>query len=189
MRQTGPRHFPVAAARALGIALLQLALLPAIAQTSAPTRQTVRWQVFESAAGKFRVVFPEAPTTSAGKMRTDIGEVLSTRHTAWDGGGTTYDVRINEYPKAGIDRLTAEKLLDAARDGLIYRANGKLESEKAITWEKLPGRDQVIVAENGMRYRVRLLLLGSRLYQLTAMARAPNLADEQRFIDSFQLIR
>lgn len=162
--------------------LLCLLALPCALQAQ------VQWRTFESAAGKFEVAFPGEPVTKRGKIRTDMGDVPSTWHTAGDGADATYDVRYSDYPKAGIARLTAAKLLDAARDGLVFQSKGTLISEQPFKLGKLAGREHEIKGEDGMRYRIRLLLVGNRLYQLTAMARPPARADEDRFFGSFQLM-
>ena len=173
-----------AAGMALGAAGLQFA---GPLQAQSRDTATVQWQIFESAAGKFKVAFPGAPITKQGKVRTEIGDVVSTRYSAGDGADATYDVTYNDYPRPGIAKLSPAKLLDAARDGLLFQAKGKLTSEKPFTLGGNPGREQEIMAEDGMRYRIRLLLVENRLYQLTAMARLPARPDEQRFFASFQL--
>jgi hypothetical protein len=123
-----------------------------------------------------------------GKLRTDMGDVVSTRHTA-DSTDATYDVTFNDYPKDAVKRLTSAKLLDTVRDGLMFQAKGHLASERPVTQGKFPARELEIMAEDGTLYRIRLLLVGSRLYQLTALARPPAKPDEQRFFRSFQITR
>jgi hypothetical protein len=147
----------------------------------------VKWQVFESAEGRFRIAFPGTPIRKQGKLATEIGDVISIRHSAGDGAEATYDVTYNDYPKAGIARLSPAKLLNAARDGLVYQAKGRVLSEKPFMIGKVAGHDQSILAADGTHYRIRLLLVESRLYQLTAMAKPPARTDEQRFFGSFQL--
>ena len=175
------RLFSAAAGIAFGIASLHFS-----SPLQAQTPDTTKWQTFESAPGRYKVAFPGTPVMKHGKLRTDIGEVVSTRHTA-DSADATYDVTYNDYPKDGIARLSAEKLIDAARDGLVYQSKGTLAVEKPFTQGKLAGREHEIVGEDGMRYRIRLLLVGNRLYQLTAMARPPARPDERKFFSSFQL--
>ena len=145
-----------------------------------------RWTVFDSPAGRFRAAFPSAPLRKEGKLRTEIGEVRSVRHTA-DDAQATYDVAYNDYPAAGIAKLSPEKLLDTVRDGLVYQAKGQLAGEKPFRLGKVAGRDLEIAGGDGTRYLVRLLLVEHRLYQLTAMARPPAQPDVERFFDSFQL--
>jgi len=145
----------------------------------------VVWQNFQSAEGRFKIAFPGEPVTKSGKYRTATGDIPSTQYTAGDGAEATYDVRYSDYPASVMAKLTPAKLLDAVRDGLV--AKGKLASEKPFGMGKVAGREQEIVGEDGTHYRVRLLLVESRLYQLTAMAKPPARADAERFFGSFQL--
>jgi len=149
--------------------------------------QPVKWQPYESPAGKFRAAFPGAPTVRHGRRGTEIGDVVTARYSAGDRAGATYDITFSDYPREGIARLSAAKLMDAVRDGLVYLAKGKLVSEKPYTLGRFAGREQEIEGADGMRYRVRLLLVENRLYQLTAMARPPDKAEEQKFFGSFRL--
>jgi hypothetical protein len=151
-------------------------------------QSAARWQSYHSAEGRFKVAFPGEPVTKRGKFRTATGDIPSTQHTAGDGAEATYDVRYSDYPGKIMAKLTPAKLLDAARDGLVAQSKGKLASEKPFSMGKVAGREQEIVGEDGTRYRIRLLLVENRLYQLTAMARPPARADEDRFFGSFQLI-
>jgi hypothetical protein len=146
-----------------------------------------RWRNYQSGSGKFKVLFPDTPKVVKGRIRTEIGDVVSVRHTAGDGVDSTYDVTYNDYPKAGIAKLPPHKLLDAARDGLLHLAQGRLVSEKPFALGKLQGRDQEITGADGTRYRVRMLLVDNRLYQITAMAQPPSQPDEKTFFESFQL--
>jgi hypothetical protein len=152
----------------------------------AQARDATRWQSFEMPAGRYKAAFPAEPVMQQGKLRTEIGEVVSTRHTA-DSADATYDVTYNDYPKDGIARLSAAQLMDTVRDGLIYQSKGRLVSEKPFIFGKLAGREHEIAGEDGMRYRIRLLVVSNRLYQLTAMARPPAQPEARKFFDSFQL--
>ncbi len=147
----------------------------------------VRWQNYQSEAGRFKVAFPGEPVTKRGKLKVETAEIPATWHTAGDGEEATYDVRFSDYPTKVVARLTPAKLVDAARDGLVAQSKGRLESEKPVGMGKVAGRDLTITGADGMRYRIRLLLVEHRLYQLTAMARPPARADEDRFFGSFQL--
>ena len=91
-----------------------------------------------------------------------------------DAQRSTYDVTYNDYPGDAVARLSPGKLMDAARDGLLYLSKGELVSEKPFTFGKLTGREQEIAGQDGTRYRIRMLLVQNRLYQLTAMARPPS---------------
>ena len=169
-------------ALAFGIASLHF-----VCPLQAQTRDAVNWTTFESTPGRYQVAFPRAPVMKQGKLRTEIGDVVSVRHSAGDGSDATYDVTYTDYPGARVAGLSAATLLETVRDGLVYQAKGKLISDKPFTIGKVSGREQEIVGGDGMRYRIRLLLVERRLYQLTAMARPPAQPDERKFFGSFQL--
>jgi hypothetical protein len=172
-------------ALALGIACLHSSqALSAEAPPAGPVAPS--WQTFDFAPGRYQVSFPSPPVMQQGKLRSEIGEIVSTRHTA-DSVDATYDVTYNDYPEDRISRLPPEKLLDTVRDGLIYQSKGRLVSEKPFRLGKLEGREHEIAGEDGTHYRIRLLLVSNRLYQLTAMARPPALADSRKFFGSFRL--
>jgi hypothetical protein len=170
---------------ACGIAGLLLSLC-LHAQAPSPTPE---WRPFESAEGRFKASFPGMPVVRRGKLRSGIGDIATTRHTAGDGVDTTYDVTYNDYPKEHVATLSAAILLETVRDGLVLRAKGHLKSDRPVTLGKVPGREIEITGEDGMVYRIRLLLAGTRMYQLTAMARAPARPQEKKLFDSFQLTR
>jgi hypothetical protein len=146
------------------------------------------WRKFESKRGTFSVMFPDVPIETTKKLRTEIGNVASTRFTVVAGTSVTYDVMYNDYPKAGIAKVNPQLLLDAARDGLLNQTKGRLVSDKHIVLGAVPGRDQEILGADGTRYWARLVLAGNRMYQLMAIARPPATADTQTFFDSFQLL-
>ncbi|MBI4195337.1 MAG: hypothetical protein HY526_09690 [Betaproteobacteria bacterium] len=149
---------------------------------------TTGWVEFESRSSGFRVLFPTKPRQGRKTIRTDIGEVVSTRFTATDVGFATYDVLHSEYPKAGVARINPQKLLEGARDSLVYQTNGRLVTDRQTTLGNFPARDQEIVAADGTRYRVRLVMAGNRLYQVLAITRDRARADAQAFLDSFRLL-
>lgn len=166
--------------------LLALCLLALPLQAQQKARDVVKWQAFESTQVRFKAEFPAAPLVRKGKLRTEIGDVVSIKHTA-DSADATYDVTVNEYPKEGIARLTPAKLLDAVRDGLVFQSKGELVHDRPVTMGKVAAREEEIIGKDGTLYRIRLLLVGNRLYQLTAMAKPPALPDDLRFFRSFQL--
>ena len=170
-------------ALALGIAAVHF---PYALHAQVQGRDAANWRTFESASGRYTVAFPATPVLKQGKLRIEIGEVASTRYTAGR-ADATYDVTYNDYPKDGIARLSPEKLMDAARNGLVFQSKGELVSEAPFTQGKLAGRELQIAGSDGMLYQIRLFLVANRVYQLTVMARLPARPEAQRFFDSFQL--
>ena len=163
---------------------LCLAATGAMPQTGFPPG----WKEVAIPAGRFKVLMPGAPKTSRQTIRTDIGNVVSTRYTVTDAAQVTYDVLFNEYPAAGVAKTNPQKLLDGARDGLLYQTKGRMVAEKHLTFANLPGRDQIIMDEKGTHYRVRLLWAGNRLYQIMAVSPGKPRPDADLFFDSFQIV-
>ncbi|HET9404137.1 MAG TPA: hypothetical protein VFO57_06120 [Burkholderiales bacterium] len=163
---------------------LWLAAAGTVSQAGAPPG----WKEVAIPAGRFKVLMPGAPKTSRQTIRTDIGNVAATRYTVTDNANVTYDVLFNEYPAAGVAKVNPQKLLDSARDGLLYQTKGKMVSEKHITLSGFPGREQIIMSGEGTHYRVRLAWAGNRLYQVMAVSPGKPRPDAELFFDSFQIV-
>lgn len=174
--------------RLTGLLLAFCPFLPAAAQPAAPPANIPPgWNRFEVPAGQFKVLLPGTPKTTQRTIRTEIGNVATTRYTTTDAAYVTYDVLLNDYPKAGVSKANPQKLLDAARDGLIYQTKGRMISYKPITLANFPGRDLEIMGGDGSHYRARLVWAGSRLYQIMTVTRGDPQPAANLFFDSFQL--
>ncbi len=169
-------------------ALAGLCLCLAAADAASQDRIPPGWKEVAIPAGRFKVLLPGVPKTSRQTIRTDIGNVASTRYTTTDAANVTYDVLFNDYPAAGVSRANPQKLLDSVRDGLLYQAKGRLMEDKHITLANFPGRDQVIIGEGGTHYRVRLAWVENRLYQIMAVSPGKPQPDADIFFDSFQIV-
>ena len=153
----------------------------------AQATEATQWHAYESPEGRFKVGFPGMPVVKRGRIRTDIGDVPSTRTSAGEGSDATYDVTYYDYPKARIASVPPDKLLGAVRDGLVFQSKGRLVADRKFVIGKVAGREGEIVGADGTRYRIKLMLVENRLYQLTAMASPPAAADDKKFFGSFQL--
>jgi hypothetical protein len=173
------RYYRLAAA---GICLWLVTASAAPPQTVPPG-----WREFGIPAGRFQVLMPGAPKTTRQTIRTDIGNVAATRYTVTDASNVTYDVLLNDYPPSGIAKATPQKLLEGARDGLMYQTQGRMMSDKPVTLDGFPGRDLEIMGANGSHYRARLVWVDSRLYQVMAVTPGPPLPASNIFFDSFRI--
>lgn len=145
------------------------------------------WIKFEMPAARFKVLLPSPPKTSRRTIRTDIGNVAATRYTTTDAANVTYDVLLNDYPKAGVSKSNPQKLLEAVRDGLVFQTKGRTISNKEITLANFPGRDIEIMGGEGSHYRVRLVWVETRLYQIMAVTPGKPRPEANVFFDSFQI--
>lgn len=148
---------------------------------------TAQWREFESKDGRFSVQFPGRPQRTEQKTRTDIGHVISVRYTVNHSGRVTYDLMFNDFPKAQIASVKAERLWDAARDSLIYQTGGRITSEVHTMHNGARARQFEIADKDGTRFIVRLLFADNRLYQLLVASPYGAAAEAQRFFNSFSL--
>ena len=175
-----------------GLLVLMAALSPrpstAAATAVTPTDKIPPgWIEFEMPAARFKVLMPGAPKTSRRKIKTDIGEVAATRYTTTDAANVTYDVLLNDYPKAGVSKSNPQKLLEAVRDGLVFQTKGRTISNKPITLASFPGRDIEIMGGDGSHYRVRLVWVETRLYQVMVVTPDKPRPEANVFFNSFQI--
>jgi len=163
--------------------------LPVAAATGAAARDRIPsgWREFEIPAGRFKVLLPNLPKTSKQTIRTEMGNVASVRYTTADAADVTYDVQLRDYPKAGVAKVNPQKLLDGARDGLVYQTKGRVVDDKHITLANFPGRDLEIMNGEGTHYRVRLVWVETRLYQLMTVTPGKPQPSANVFFDSFQI--
>lgn len=176
--------------RALFILLAMLCpcLAIAAAPVAAPPQDVpVGWREFQIPAGRFKVLMPGTPKTTRRTIPTDIGKVAATRYTVTDAANVTYDVLLNDYPRAGVAKANPHKLLDSVRDGLMYQTKGRMVSERRITHANFPGRDLEILGAEDMHYRARLVWVETRLYQIMAVTPGKPRPDADVFFNSFQI--
>lgn len=176
----------MALTRLTAVLWLSLASAAAIGG-AAPTAALPGWREFEIPAARFKILMPGAPKTTRRTIHTYIGDVASTRYTVTDAANATYDVLLNDYPRAGVSKASPTKLLDGARDGLVYQTKGRKLSEKPYSLAGYVGRDVEITGNDGTHYRVRLIWAETRLYQLMVVTPGKPRPDANMFFDSFQI--
>lgn len=181
------QHFVLSGLLALLAALCPRPSIAAAAAVTPTDRIPPGWIEFEMPAARFKVLLPGPPKTSRQTIRTDIGNVAATRYTTTDAANVTYDVLLNDYPKAGVSKSNPQKLLEAVRDGLVYQTKGRTISDKHITLANFPGRDIEIMDGEGSHYRVRLVWVETRLYQIMAVTLGKPRPEANVFFDSFQI--
>lgn len=137
------------------------------------------WRELRSTEGGFAALMPAKPRYEA---RTLVGAPAVTMHL-WSAraANSVFGVGYADYP--AVDAA----ILDGTRDALAKNIGGRVLEEKPLVQSGLPGRD--FVAEGGTtRLRARLLVSGTRLYQLAVLGErnAVAAADIDLFLSSFQ---
>lgn len=151
-----------------------------------------QWQALRDPKSRFAAQFPSKPKYSTQELDTAAGKL--TMHQ-WivevDAGKRAFLLIYADFPgpAAGADPKT---VLDAARDGGVNNIHGELVQETSIKIDGHPGREFTVRGKAGdttVVLRVRIYLVGSRLYQLQAVAEEGlmNKKEADKFFASFKL--
>ena len=137
------------------------------------------WRELKSTDGGFAALLPAKPRY---EVRTLAGAPAVTMHL-WSAraANSVFGVGYADHPAVDIATL------DGTRDALVKNIGGRLLEEKSLVQSGLHGRD--FSAEGGgTRLRARLLVSGTRLYQLAVLGEQNAVAapDIDLFLSSFQ---
>jgi hypothetical protein len=151
------------------------------------------WQEFKHEAGNLAVMMPGKPTESSQTVESEIGKVPVYTFTA-QGGTLIYIAMYAEYP-ISMDTPEAAKItLDNSRDLMLSRREGKLISEKDISFGKYPGRE-LSAKIGGGSLRSRTYIVNQRMYLLMAIAPGDDQSKQLEskkvddFLGSFKFLR
>ena len=150
------------------------------------------WQTFDASEGGFRATMPGKPTKGRDVLTTAAGPLDSVNYVY-----TTPDQRVAygidyvDYPADVVRRNDPERILEAARDGLVGKLRGRVRDERRVSLEGQPGRAVELALTDGRFVRARLSLVGQRQYQLVVVTPDERTAakEAQRFLESFRLLR
>jgi hypothetical protein len=94
-----------------------------------------------------------------------------------------------DYPKEMFENADIKKMLDGARDGAVRNVNGILEDEKVLDFHGNPGREAEIKIPEKATVKVRIILIGNRLYQVMVVSESKTELDKNcpEFFDSFKV--
>jgi hypothetical protein len=146
-------------------------------------------KTFSPEGGGFTVEMPCKPQQQSTAVETPAGPVNLMVYLCRT-ANRAYMVGYSDYSFPDM-KEKAESLLDGAREGALKKGNNRLVSELSISLDGHPGRELRMEAPNGPRMRVRMILVGNRLYQIGVVTPkvemdAPEIG---KFLDSFRLTR
>lgn len=146
------------------------------------------WVRFAPVDGGFSVWMPAPPHEHIQASHTALGLVRARVAVATLGAGLDavhFVVAFNDFPVESSPG-DAERVLDADCDKALGPA--VLESRRHVAQNGQVGRD-LSFHDVTHRYRMRLFLIGRRLYQITVIAPVvkPYPAETERFVESFAL--
>lgn len=168
---------------------LLLVLVVSIIFLAACGNATPDWQTFTGPDGDFTVDMPGNPKAQTQQSKTDKGDITVYMYTVRI-GDTDYIIAYSDYPDELIQTPGVQGFLDEVRNNAVNNTKGKLLSEESIELNGNPGRSLRVESPDGTGIaQARMLLVGTRLYQVFAASQKENAdsPDIQRFLNSFTL--
>jgi len=161
---------------------------------NAPESKPESWKNFSSSEGRFSADFPGTPTLTT---RIAGGERQATLYMYSLGTSAAYGVSYFELGSADGGPDAAKKALDAGVEGVIKDYGSDQLTVSEVPVAGYPARLLTKRLKNGYTLRVKMLVVGTRQYQVTSVVPsaeaigAENVSlyesASKRFMDSFQL--
>ena len=148
-----------------------LALAALLAGAAAPAGE---WAEFAPEDGRFAVELPGAPAVERDSHWTPVGSVTMTKY--WlRAGDVLLAVELHDIPAVAAALVSDDRILDQARDSLLQDVGGTLVEGRALEYQGSPARDfrYRLPGAAQLEERVLAVLVDTRLYLITGMARAP----------------
>lgn len=147
------------------------------------------WREVSSASGGYSVLMPAPPDTAQREVVVG-GVALMMSMTSARRDGMAFGAAYADIPRT---EARDAALLAAARDALVRNINGHIASTREIAIDGAAGQEfQADGKVDGrpMRLAARVLIGGSRFYQVVYVGRAGSLpeADANLFLGSFRLV-
>ncbi len=141
-----------------------------------------------SQVGGFGIRFPDGKPPEVESSSVTTG--LTVRLYKVRFGSSAYIVAHHEMPKGSTKGL--EDAVLATREGLLETTGGNVDAERPFEIDGHPGRELELSATTSgikMRQHVRIVLVGSRLFQVLVVTPSwTGPSDQERaFFDSFRL--
>ena len=140
--------------------------------------------------GKFAVVFPGKPKSTAKTTNSAVGQLKVHVATYASSDGSTFMVSYTDFRPEATKPNNLDTLFEGIRDG-VKGSDGKMVGEeKSIKFGpgKLPGRE-FTVDKGKQRIRYRVVVRDSRVYQIAAIGSQEftSASETTEFFESFEL--
>ena len=133
-------------------------------ESSAKPESVQNWKEYSSVEGGFSVLFPGTPTLHTQEIEAAPGVQFELRiHKV--SNFAEYSVMYADYPIAVGDPGVAKEVLDRGAEGAVAAVNAELLELKEISVEGNPGRYLKERMPGGAIMRVKMILVGQRMYQ------------------------
>lgn len=148
----------------------------------------LQWKEYVSSQGKFSILLPGEPTTGYRPVGAD-SESSTTYVTNLIVDEKAWTVAYFDLPVAPADEPAIQKRFDRTRDHMLKMYSVKLDKEEKLTLNGLPVRSFTTKPDDQNRVQhTRIYLVGQRVYQVWALARAGDeaAAGVKTYFDSFK---
>lgn len=147
------------------------------------------WKEFSSAEGNFAVLMPGTPSYEKKNTATALGPIDMHMFTLNIGRDAAYLVMYSDYPEI-VTRAKPDALLDGGRDGALANTKGKLIGEQNMSLDGFPGREIVIEVPGKGLLKLRVFLVGRRMFQVMAVGTKEMIEHEDtaKYLTSFRLL-
>lgn len=148
------------------------------------------WTEFVSEEGAFKVLLPGKPTKQTITVNTPKGQIVHNSFMAAS-GGVICIINYAELPAVVTAPNEIKAIFDEARNEFVKAMEGKLVSEKNISFEGTQGREFEVETRSA-KAKGRFYLINQRFYQMVIMdaslsGKSPG-AEPDKFLDSFKII-
>jgi predicted small secreted protein len=131
------------------------------------------WKLFSPADGSFRILMPGNPRETKQTVNTKSGKIkLNLFSVERQQEEVNYAVGYVDYSSEYIELLNRKKLvekaLDNGRNNVVKKAKGTLISEQKIRLGSYFGREISYSKPGGNIVKLRIYLVKTRLYQVSA---------------------
>ncbi|MBD2329372.1 hypothetical protein [Alkalinema sp. FACHB-956] len=176
----------------VGSAIVDMAIAqPSVAQAK-PAKQSI-WKTFSPAGGGFSILMPGTPKKSSHLVKTQTGATIELIGYVVDLGPSKggYLVLYSDMPLSGNeDSNQIQQILDNVMNGGLSRVPGELVSYQTFALNGYPGREVTFRIDGNITGKVRMFLVGNRLYQLLAFTTQEKATAKSvnGFFNSFKLV-
>jgi len=162
----------------VGLGIAVVCIVAAEFIRGAVTRDREPLTPFKSDVGRFKVMLPAAVSTETDQVETTMGPVRQTMYKA-RAKYIQFLVAYTDYPDQYMATTKPADILAGAARSAASGVNGKLKREEAFVSNGLATRQVWVRAPKGVHMRSRLTLVGSRMYQVTALAQRRHVFDRK----------
>lgn len=143
------------------------------------------WQKLESREGKFVVQMPGVARSSVVPLQTAAGSLQQHQYLV-NLGSRAFMVTYLDYPSSTVESLGPGAIVSNACES-VKQNGGTILEETELDISDTVGRDLFYRKDSSFWIHSRLLLVGTRFYQLTLVhdGQGPD-PDARRFFDSFR---